>query len=407
MAPFASPAFRQLWSSTLASAGAQGMERTATAWLALEAGGDAYALGLTFAARMLPSLLLGLVSGTLADRSDRPRQLLAVAGATIFLMAGFGWLVSAGEIQVWQVVAFSFAAGCLNVFDMPARQALVLDTVPRAAAPRALALNALAGRVAAALGALAAGVIIAQAGIANCYFVVAAAYGVMGALVATIHVPQGRQTLITPPPFRRAFRDAARLIVDLPGVRVLFISGLLCEVFAFSYATALPLFAQDVLAAGAQGLGTLNASASIGGATAVVILSLIPADVRRQPLMAASFLLYGLVLSTLALTHSLMVAAAVMILVGFCAATFDVLQQTLIQLAVPDEQRGRAVGVWILGIGSAPAGHLEMGFLAGTLGVATALLINGTLTVASAITLLIAAPDYRWRHLREKESGKH
>jgi MFS family permease len=94
-----------------------------------------------------------------------------------------------------------------------------------------------------------------------------------------------------------------------------------------------------------------------------------------------------------------MVAAALMLFVGFCAATFDVLQQTLIQLAVPDEQRGRAVGVWILGIGSAPVGHLEMGFLAGTLGVATALLINGALTVASAVTLLVAAPEYRWRNM--------
>lgn len=397
MTPFASPAFRILWSSTLVASAAQGMERTATAWLALEADSGAFGIGVVFAARMLPSLLLGLIAGTIADRADRPRQLLAVAGATLFLMAAFGWFISGGDIQIWHVIAFSFAAGCLNVFDMPARQALVLDTVPRAAAPRALALNALAGRFAAAVGAIISGVIITRIGIANCYYIIALLYGIMGAIVATLNVTQHRNTIVTPPPFRRAFREAARLIVDLPGVRTLFIAGLVCEIFAFSFATALPLFAQDVLSTEAGGLGTLNAAVSIGGAIAVIVLSLIPSEWPRQPLLGVIFLVYGIALILFSATESLWLASTVLLAVGFCAASFDVLQQTLIQLSVPDEQRGRAVGVWILGIGSAPIGHLEMGALAGGFGVATALLINGTLTMISAITLWVSAPEYRWK----------
>jgi MFS family permease len=373
------------------------MERTATAWLALEAGSGAFDIGLIFAARMLPSLLLGLVAGTIADRSDRPRQLLAVAGTTLFLMAAFGWLAGSGELQLWQIIAFSFAAGCLNVFDIPARQALVLDTVPRAAAPRALALNALAGRFSAALGAFAAGALISRLGVANCYYVIAVTYGVMGALVATINVAQHRNTIVTPPPFKRAFGEAARLIIDLPGVRTLFIAGLVCEICAFSFASALPLFSQDVLAVGATGLGTLNAAVSIGGALAVILLSLIPGEMPRQPLLGMIFLIYGIAIVLLAATRTLYLAATVLLLIGFCAAAFDVLQQTLIQLAVPDEQRGRAVGVWILGIGSAPIGHLEMGAVAGALGVASALLINGALTVTSALILLARSPLYRWK----------
>jgi predicted MFS family arabinose efflux permease len=401
LTPFASPAFRSLWSSTLASAGAQGLERTATAWLALEAGSGAFDIGLIFAARMLPSLILGLVAGTIADRSDRPRQILAVAGASLFLMAAFGWIADGGQVQVWQIVAFSFAVGTLSVFDMPARQALVLDTVPRAAAPRALALNALAARVAAALGAIAAGIVITQFGVANCYYAIAVIYGIMGALVATIHVTQHRNTIVTPPPFRRAIGEATRLIVDLPGVRTLFISGLVCEVFAFSYLSALPLFAQSVLVGGPESLGTLNAAVSIGGAIAVILLSLIPGDIPRQPLLGMTFLIYGVAIILFALTHNLFLASAILLVIGFCAAAFDVLQQTLIQLSVPDEQRGRAVGVWILGIGSAPIGHLEMGATAGILGVGTALLINGVLTLISAAILWIRVPTYRWHSWQE------
>ena len=247
------------------------------------------------------------------------------------------------------------------------------------------------------LGALGAGILISRMGIANCYYIIAVIYGLMGALVATINVTQHRNTIVTPPPFRRAFGEAARLIVDQPGVRTLFIAGLICEVFAFSFSSALPLFAQDVLTTGATGLGTLNAAVSIGGAIAVILLSLIPNHMPRQPLLGATFLVYGIAIIGLAASHNLFIAATVLLLIGFCAATFDVLQQTLIQLSVPDEQRGRAVGVWILGIGSAPIGHLEMGATAGVLGVSFALLINGFLTIISAMILLIVAPTYRWK----------
>jgi len=391
-----SPAFRRLWCSSLASSAALGMERTATAWLALEIGGGAFAIGAIFAARMLPSLLFGLAAGTIADRANRARQLLAVALAALVLMASFGWIVGLGGMRVWQVVVFAFAAGCVQVFDTPARQALVLDTIPREAAPNALALTALAARFASAVGAIGAGAIIPQAGVAPSYIVIAGAFALAAVLVATLRVPQEHRVLVAMPPFSQSFRDAARLMIDLPAVRTLMIAGVVCEIFSFSYMSALPLFAQDVLRVGAEGLGTLNAAAAIGGAIAVALLALLPGSIKRQPVLGAIFLVYGLSLLSLATTRDLLGAAAVMLVTGCCAGAFDVLQQTLIQLAVPDQQRGRAVGLWVLSIGSAPVGHLEMGALIASLGVPAALLINGAVTIAAAATLLWRAPAYRW-----------
>src|SRR5262249_35013126 len=151
-----------------------GMERTATAWLALEAGGGALAVGLTLAARMLPSLLFGLAAGTMADRADRRRQLLVVAAASLPLTLLLGWLVARRLVRAWQIVAISFAAGCVQAFDVPARQALILDTVPRESAPRAVALSAVGTRLMTAAGALAAGLLIPLAGVPACYLAVAA-----------------------------------------------------------------------------------------------------------------------------------------------------------------------------------------------------------------------------------------
>jgi MFS family permease len=373
------------------------MERTTTAWLALQAGGGAFAVGLVFAARSLPSLLFGLAAGTIADRTDRRRQLLVVAGAAFSLMASLGWLVGAGTIRVWQVIAISFAAGCVQAFDTPARQALVLDTTSREAATNAMALNALAARLFGALGALGAGMLIPLIGVAHCYFVIATGYGVAVALVTALRVPRGSRVPVIHPPFGRALRDAARLITAIPAVRTLTISGIACEVFAFSYNSALPVVARDVLMAGPEGLGTLNAAASVGGTVALLLLSTLAGRMRREPLIGVIFIAYGASLMVLAATHDLRVAAAVLVVTGLCAGAFDVLQQTLIQMAVPEEQRGRAVGIWVLGVGSAPVGNLEMGALIATLGAPGALLINGALAIASAGTLLARSPGYRWR----------
>lgn len=381
------------------------MERTVTAWLALETGGGAFAIGLTFAARMLPSLILGLAAGTVADRADRPRQLRLVALASLFLMAAFAGLTWAGEIRVWQVVVFSFIAGCVGVFDTPARQALVLDIIPREEAARALALNALGTRVLFALGSLGAGLLIPFIGVVGCYGVIALAYVLVALLVAGLQVAQEHRTHLQPPPFRQAFIDAGRLIFTVPAVRTLIIAGLVCEIFAFSHLSALPPFAQDVLKAGSEGLGILNAATAVGGAISVLLLTLLPGQMRRQPVLGGVFLVYGLAVLGLATTRQLAAATAVLVVVGMCAAAFDVLQQTLIQLAVPTDQRGRAVGLWVLSIGSAPVGHLEMGALVAALGAPLALTINGVLTVIAALVLLVREPEYRglvWARVKER-----
>src|SRR5919202_229679 len=163
---------------------------------------------------MLPSLLFGLAAGTIADRADRRRQLLIVATAAVPLMAALGALAGAGGLHVWQVVAIAFVAGCLQVFDTPARQALILDSVPRAIAPNAVALNAAGARLAQALGAVGAGLLIATSGAASCYAGVAALFGLAALCAAALRDLRPRGSRVALPPFRRALRDVACLVID-------------------------------------------------------------------------------------------------------------------------------------------------------------------------------------------------
>jgi MFS family permease len=343
----------------------------------------------------VPALLFGLAAGTLADRTDRRRQVAAVAAATLPLAVVIAWQAGSGGVAAGRVVAIAFALGCLQVFDGPARQALVLDTVPDDAAARAFALQAFAARLATALGAFGAGALIPRLGVPSCYLAVAGLFLLSAALVAPVRVAPVQTAGLAPPPFRRALLAAARLVVDVPAVRLLSIAGIVGEVFAFSHGTALPVLARDVLASGPAGLGTLNAAASVGGTAAVVLLALLPGRVRREPILGAVFLLYGAALLALGASGALPAAAGVMVTVGACAAAFDLLRQTLIQTAVPAAQRGRAAGVWVLGVGSGPVGHVEMGLLVAALGAPGALQVNGAVVVASAALLLVREPAYR------------
>lgn len=398
---FRSRYFRLVWCSSLASAGAQWMERVATGWLALETGGGALGVGVVLAARMLPSLLLGLAAGTIADRLDRRRLLMAVAAGGAVLDVTLGLLVGFGAVTFWAVVAFAFLSGCVQVSDTPARQTLVVDTVERSTAPNAIALNAVASRLFAAVGAFFGGLVIPAFGVADCYFLVAASFLVgLVLLVKLGRVPGAAKPATVHPPFARAVADAGRLILELPMVRTLVLAAVACEIFGFSYMAAVPTFAQDVFRVGAEGYGTLTAAASIGATIAVVLLATLPGSARREPLLAVVYLCYGGALIGLATAPSFAVALGAMLVIGACSSSFDLLQQTLVQLAVPDDKRGRAVGIWAFSIGTAPIGHLEVGALASSFGAPTTLLANGALVIVGALTLLAQAPSFRFRRAR-------
>ncbi len=380
------------------SSTASGIERTTTAWLALELGG-AFEVGLVLAARMLPPLLFGLAAGTLADRHNRVRQLWLVSAATAPILVGLAWLAASGSVAVWSLSLLSFGLGCWSVFDTPARQALVLDAVGRPAAAGGLAQNALATRLAFAGGAFAAGALIPLLGVSPAYLICAAGYLLAALLVSRVRLAQ-RQHWRSASSFSQALTDGVRLLIDYPAVRTLSAVGILCEVFAFSYQSAIPAFARDVLRTGSEGLGTLNAAASIGGTCAVVLLAMLPAGVRREPLLALVFLGFGISLLALAPTRAIGLAALTLSVTGACGAAFDLLQQTLLQLSVPEERRGRALGIWLLGLGSAPIGLIEMGALAAALGAPLALGLNGAIVTVSACGLIALVPGYRWWYSR-------
>src|SRR5690242_351247 len=227
-----SPSFRWLLASTTAAYLGIGMQLTAIAWLAL-ADGSAFTVGIVLAARMLPNLIFGLASGTLADQGDRQRLLVVVRVVAVVPPLGLAWLATADTPAVWALVVLSFATGATTVFDTPTRQALVLDSTPRELAPNAMALNATSSRLCTALGALVAGALIPTAGTLACFiatcgvFVIAA---VLSGLVRPTHRTL-RNDAGARPTFGQALAEAVALVFRVSEVRALVAAAVACEVF--------------------------------------------------------------------------------------------------------------------------------------------------------------------------------
>jgi len=390
-----SPGFRWLWLSTLGVGAAQHLELTATSWLALTAGGP-LAVGAALAARSLPKLLFGLTAGTIADRFDRRAILLATAVSGVSVMTAVTYFVATVGLVPWQVIAIGLANGCLQVMDIPARQALALDIAGREIAPNAVASVSLGDRLSKAAGAFAG------------YLAVGVAYALAAAFVLPLRVRRADSAEWVAIPFALALREATRLVLDVPTLRTLALAAIAAEVFAYSFSSAVPVLVRDVLRSGPQALGALTGSASVGATVAVVALSLLPARVRREPLLSLSAAAFGASLIALGASTSVAMAVAIMLVVGVCNGAFDVLQYTLMQLAVPVSQRGRAMGVYLLSIGSGPLGQLEAGTLVSLGGAAWALALNGAIVIGVAVILLALAPAHRWsgRHWRT-EPARH
>ena len=157
----------------------------------------------------------------------------------------------------------------------------------------------------------------------------------------------------------------------------------------------LPVFARDILKTGAAGLGVLTAAQSVGGLLGTLALASLGNYRRKGWLLLNIFMFYGVFLVLFSLSPWYQVSLLLIGMVGAMAATFDAMQQTMLQLNVAEEQRGRAMGIWQLSIGFGPVGFLAVGAVAAVIGAQLALSINGIAILAIFFALVVLAPRMR------------
>lgn len=402
MAPLAALRYRDFrllfFGDTVSITGTQ-MRRVAVNWqvyqlaLADATLEPALALGLIGLAQLVPLVLSVLVSGLVADRSDRRRiilvtSLVALISSTALAVAS--WLEAVPLPLIYGIVALTAAA---TAFETPARQALRTSLVPPRHLASAVSLNVTASQLATILGPTLAGLLIAVGGSALVYWIDAVTFLAVVVAVALMKT-DARPRL---PPGERTAPVAAAV----EGLRFIFsnrliASTMLLDFFATLFGavlTLLPLFADQVLHVGAVELGWLYAAPSAGAMVAALALTSL--QIERQGLvLLGAVVLYGASTALFGLSQALPLSLLALAGTGAADTVSMVIRQTLRQLQTPDALRGRMTAAGMLFFAGGPRlGDLASGFLASLVGAPLAVALGGTLCILSALAINARVPE--------------
>ena len=282
-AAFENRAFRLLWFSANFVALGIWAERLAVGWLVLEQTNSVLLSAATFAAGSAPSLIAAPIGGAVADRFPRNRLLIftAIVRAISILLIAF--IALSGFSNPWPIFVIVAFEGAVNSFDMPAKQGLITDIVPREARMNAISVHSVGTRSVAAVGSLASGIIAEFIGIPAALFVASGSILIGGVIVW--FVPTMRSSArMARSSLRRIFKEAIigiRSILRLPTVSTLLWMAIVVEIFGFAYDSVMPAMARDELGVTESGLGTLRFAAGIGAVVGAVFLSFL-GDFRRK-----------------------------------------------------------------------------------------------------------------------------
>jgi MFS family permease len=400
--------FRLFWISLFVSNIGTWMQMTATNWLLYQLTNSPVQLGLNGIFRAIPAIGLGLISGTFADRYDRRRLMLWTQVLLGLLALGLGVLDHSGNVQAWQIYAFTFVSSTVGSFDGPARQALFPSLVPRAVLPNAVALNSLLWKGAALLGPTLGGVAISLMGTAGAFYANAASFLVV--VVALLLMRTSSSARQRHHDFLSETKAGFSYIVSRPIILGVMIMEGVSSVFGLDNAM-LTIFASDILRVGAGGFGLLQSARGLG---AVIGSSLFIAMGHRSDqgkILITSAILYGIGFALFGLSPWFLLSLALIAFVGVTDTIWSACRSTILQLITPENFRGRVMGVFQLSNrGLHPLGQTETGLVVPLMGAPAATFFGGLLVFVVTLLTVWRVPEiprFRWKETEDHRAGRN
>jgi MFS family permease len=391
--------FRYLGLATILNSVGMMGETVVLGWLTLELTNSPFLVGVAMGVRSIPLFFIGMPAGVLADRLPRKRLMLMTGLGQALTTTTLGALTVLELVSLTTVLTLTFLAGMIRGIEQAARQSYAHDVIGAAEFVNGLAVLGVAMRIGWLVGSLVAGGVIAHFGSGMAYLAVAGGYlGGTLALLPASAKQEAKQRVSG-----SLWRGVVDFVSDVGKDRTLLVLMLLtsgAEILGFSHQALLPSLARDILRVGPEGLGAMNAARSIGGIVALVVLSMRPIERGGGVLLLSVLVSFGgslIVLGMAPLFVGFAGVVIVLILANSAGALTDLLGQSLMQLSVPAHLRGRAGGAWVVAIGLAPLGQLQIGALASLFGVSLALGASGLALVALASGAAMLFP--RVRHL--------
>lgn len=387
------PNYRRFWWGGLISLTGSWGQTTALSWLVYDLTGSPLMLGTVMMVNTIPTMLLTLVGGVIADRSEKRHLLLASQGTFMAISMALAVLTLTARIEVWQIMVLSAVGGIASAIDMPARQSLIPHLVGRDDLLNAIALNSAMFNGSRIIGPTVAGLIIGglgpRSGPGACFAINTITYLAVLAALATIRAnsrpPVGERLHVL-----REVREGISFTWQHPALRRFLSLLAVTGVFGLSFTVLMPVFARDVLHVPAQGFGMLMTASGLGATIGVLTLA------SSRPNNPGSVIMgtqagFVVLLAAFALSSSYALSLALMVALSGAMTSYMSSTNTTIQSIVPDELRGRVMSIYILAFfGTAPLGGLLMGSLASALGAQAAVLAGALVCAAGALAVWLA-----------------
>jgi MFS family permease len=362
------------------------MTRVATSWLVYRLTGSALLLGLVGFMGQIPTFLLAPFAGVWVDRLDRRQVLLwtqALAGVQSLMMAG---LTLSRRITIHEILVLSAFQGLINAFDMPGRQAFLLQMVEdRQDLGNAIAINSSMVNLARLVGPSLAGVVIAAFGEGYCFLIDGLSYLAVIASLALMRIQPVTIARATSSMWTQ-LQEGWAYVSGFAPVRTILLLFAVVSLMGMPFVVLMPIFASQVLHGGPHTLGLLMGASGVGALVSALSLAVRKTVLglgRMIPIAAASF---GAGLILFGLSRVLWVSLLMMLIVGFGMMQGMAASNTIIQTLVPEDRRGRVMSYYTMAfVGMAPFGSLLAGGLAHWLGAPHTVMITGTVVILASI----------------------
>ncbi len=385
--------YRRYWLSSLVRVFGMQFHIFALGWFIVEdLGRTAVWLGAVGVAQAIPTLVLSMPAGLLADRMEQKKLLLIsqiLLTINYVLLAG---LILTDLVNIWMLIGWSAITGALSAIGNPAQQAILPRLVDmRVIASAVSMINAIWSGIR-IIAPASVPVLIAVFGVGEAFMVTAIAFAVSVVLILTLRVKP------MPP---RPRGDDGGLMAGFRYVmadRVFFaVIGLsfFSSMFGMSYLFLLAVFAHDVLDVGTTGYGIMGASTGVGallGTFAAIALAKIN---RLGELMIGTATIFGLSVMLFAQSTSFELALVALFFSGFVSSIYLNLGMTTLQILVPNHLRGRVMGVWSITWLLTPVGAFVVGFGAEFIGPTAMVAIGGLSVAVFAVGLYLVSPELR------------
>jgi MFS family permease len=390
--------FRLFWTGQTLSLVGTWMQSMAQGWLALELSDSAFLVGLVAAAGSLPVLLLSFPAGAFVDRVRKLRLVTIMQVGFLLQATALWWLTWSGHMTIGMLLALATLGGLLSAFEIPARQALIIDLVGRDDLQGAIALNSSGFNLARVLGPAVAAVIIGKLGLAWCFALNAASFlTVLWGLVRIHLPPELDRPHAAPDGGREALREGVAYVRETRVVRGLLVLIGVYAVLGGPYLTLMPVIARDQLGLREQGYGLLLSSVGVGGVLGALALAAISARPGRGKLLQRAAMGFSLLLIGVALVRTVQLAVPLLVATGFLMIIVNAVANGLLQTIVPDRLRGRMMAAYsflVVGL-SQVLGSFGAGAIARVLGAGWAVGLMAALMLATTLIAPVRYPELR------------